>query len=257
MLIEARAGDPQLSEEDHAAAVFLAGQYSTAILPVYVLPPIGTCAAMTGEYRPGDTFAPLLGLGFEAPPGGSVDAGEIGISSPSGSRTLTAWTPGFYSQPLSGGRGSRPGPPYLVPGEYRISGSGTPNVGPFSLRLRAAAPLVWNNRDRLGEIARSRGDTVEWSGAMPDRPVVVLAAGVDRSSAAAFACWCAADPEAGRFTIPPAILANLPAAEAEAGLPLGFLVVMQAGSSAAIEARGIDKGTAVYLAGSGRSVRYR
>lgn len=62
MLIEARPGDPQVSEQDNAAGLFLSGPPGAPILPIHLQPPAGTCAAMAGEYHPGDSFARLLGL---------------------------------------------------------------------------------------------------------------------------------------------------------------------------------------------------
>ena len=255
MLIEARPGDPQVSEQDNAAGLFLSGPPGAPILPIHLQPPAGTCAAMAGEYHPGDSFARLLGLSQDAPAGRGLNAGEITILGPPGSRVITAWTPGFYSQPLSGARVKGSAQPYFVPGEYRITGGGTESVGAFSLRLTAAAPLVWRNRGSLGEIVRARGATVAWSGAARDQPVLVIAAGVDRASTAAFACWCVANPSTGQFTLTPAMLANFPATEP--GLPLAFLALAQAATLAAIEATGIDRGMGLFLAGSARTVRYR
>jgi len=254
-LIEPRPGDPQVSEQDNAAGVFLSGPQGAPILPIHVQPPAGTCAAMAGEYHPGDSFAGLLGLSQDMPSGRGLNAGEITIHGPSGARVMTAWTPGFYSQPLSAARGKGSAQPYLVPGEYHITGGGTESVGAFSLRLTAAAPLVWRNRGGLSNIVRVRGATVEWSGAAQDRPVLVIAAGIDRASTAAFACWCVANPSAGQFTLTAAMLANFPATEP--GLPLAFLALAQAATAGAIEATGIDRGMGFFLAGSARTVRYR
>ena len=122
---------------------------------------------------------------------------------------------GFYRARLS----KRSTKLFLVPGDLQVSSQGGTAVGPFAATVRAAAPLLWTNREQLSVVERRKGLAVEWKDADPRRPVLIAAVSVDRLSTAAYACLCAAPAGAGGFTIPAAMLANLPSGSAGAGLP--------------------------------------
>jgi hypothetical protein len=82
-----------------------------------------------------------------------------------------------------------------------------------------------------------------------------MAISIDRASTAYFQNICVASPGAKQFTIPPAMLANLPATEEGAGVPLSYMSILQSpsGSRAEIRATGIS-GLAIYFGGGARSV---
>jgi hypothetical protein len=90
--------------------------------------------------------------------------------------------------------------------------------------------------------------TLRWK--PPSEPGVVLLAltGVEPSGAAWGACYCAAAGDAGSFTIPPAMLANLPASQASAlSMPSLGLSWLPFANQRPLTARGLDNGLAISL----------
>lgn len=257
LTIEVNPGDLRSSIEEQGAAAFTAP--GSPLPPIRVLPPAGTCMGVAGTYQTGEGGQILFGLNLNLPGMQTLDAGrQIEISGNGATRKLTARKPGFFSQSLAL-RANRVNdrPAFLFPGDYTIAGSGGPAAGAFQTKLHVATPLVWIDRERFNLIDRRRGATLKWAGHDPSRPVIVMAFSVDRFSTVSFASLCVAAPGATEFTIPPAMLANLPATDESPGLPLSYLAVLQSpsGSMAEIRAPGIF-GFAIYFGGGGRSVVY-
>jgi len=111
-------------------------------------------------------------------------------------------------------------------------------------------------------VDRTRELSVEWRGAAADRLVIVLAMNVDRVSTATGTVVCAALPAAGRLTIGPELLANLPSSmpdsASKGGVPYNrlFLGTVPAAPQR-IEAPGLDGGAIIGLYTTGRLVDYR
>jgi hypothetical protein len=254
LLLELRPGDPEASDEETADAVFLSAS-TPAVLPLHILPPPGACVGVAANLNPGGVAAALAAWALGAAGGQGIDAGpEIVATGASGARRMLAGAPGVY-----GSRTSRRAPQAaFAPGQVRIAAAGGPGAGAFSATLRASAPLAWTNRERSAAIDRAQGATVEWANADPARPVLILAAGADRLSAAGYACLCTAPAGSTRFALPAAMLANIPPTRPGAGPPAGLLLVMQSprGGQATFPAKGIDAGAALFVAGSGRSLTY-
>ncbi len=257
MLLETRPGDWETNEHETIQATFVTGNGSALVVPLHLLPPAGTCTGLPGVYQSGGDTAALLGLAFEASGARGLDAGqEIAVTGAGGKLNLVAGPDGFYRVRLS----RRSTKEFLLPGDLQIASPGGTAVGPFTATARIAGTLAWKNREQLAVVDRRNGVRVEWKDADPRRPVLIIALSVDRLSTAAYACLCVAQPEAaGAFSIPAAMLANLPATSGDAGLPHGLLLLTQSarGGFARFQARGIATGTVLYLSGSGRSVSYR
>ena len=256
MLLEIRPGDWNIQDHESIEATFAGSAGAPLVVPLQLLPPAGTCTGLSGIYESGSGGAALAGMAFDAAGARGLDAGdEIDIAGPAGKLNMVGGPKGFYRARIS----RRSTQPFLVPGEYRISAPGGSAVGPFAATVRAAEPLTWKNREQLAAVDRRQGVSVEWQNADPHRPVLIVALSVDRLTTAAYACLCAAPAGAGRFAIPAAMLANLPATQADAGLPQSLLLLMQSptGAYARFQTRGLPGGTAMYLAGTGRSVSYR
>ncbi|MGA3187966.1 MAG: hypothetical protein ABSF22_12725, partial [Bryobacteraceae bacterium] len=170
--------------------------------------------------------------------------------------------PGFFRARL-GGRdvrfGPRSQPPFLDPGEYRLTVPGGRDIGPFAATFTGPSPIEWTNRDRMDAVDRSRELVMEWRGAAPDRLVIVLATNIDRVSTASGTVLCAALPAAGHLTIAPEILANLPASTSDNGrIPYNrlFLGTVPAKTSP-VEASGLNAGAIIGLYTTGRFVDYK
>ncbi|HZT29803.1 MAG TPA: hypothetical protein VFA33_07970 [Bryobacteraceae bacterium] len=256
-------GVPSAAINDEGAAVFLEAEPGEdLLLPIHLAPPSGTCTAYTGLYESAGGFtSTLLGMLLENVRGRGLDAGaSIALNGARAARTLPAArrTQGFYGALLgSETPGGRARPLFLDPGSYQATAPGGPGVGPFRVSLNMPRPFSWTNEDRLETIDRARGFTVEWQGLAPTAPLGILAVNVDPRTTAMAACFCVAAPGSRGFHVPPAMLANLPAAAPPAGLPLSMLFVGSLGSAQPMQARGLDQGAAETLVIRGREARFR
>lgn len=110
----------------------------------------------------------------------------------------------------------------LTAGTYTFSSPGSssddslsyPASGPFSVALILPELLDWTNREALGNIDRSQPLTVTWSNSVPGAwlniaGTSIFGVGDNGTLGMTFSCW--ADAAAGSFTVPPEILAAMPA----------------------------------------------
>lgn len=107
----------------------------------------------------------------------------------------------------------------MIPGEYRLSGNGGADVGPFQASLNVPA-FDWTNADDLHWVNRNQNLPVTWSGnssggVMIQGLGVRTVAGdarVNAKTAILEATYfvCAADGAAGQFTVPASVVRELP-----------------------------------------------
>lgn len=167
---------------------------------------------------------------------------------------------------LPGGGGT----PVVAAGTYRLTGPGGNDVGPFEASVSVPAPFVWTNRDGINDVTRSQGLALTWSGGAG----VMIISGVSARrvggtaenpdyEGAAFACF--ANAGAGNFTVPAAILDQLPeSGDVMAGAGLGFLSLGNSGPlegnrfRAPLRAGGeVEYAVFEYDISSSKMVRYR
>ncbi len=228
--------------------------------PLLMTPPAFACAtyATTGvddiSLRPSFIGALLNSLRGEAlDPGYRVDLSRGG-SIRRAPRIGVA--PGVHRITLGGTDGraaSRRLPLFFEPGAYVAGAAGGYEVGAFQVGLESPARFEWTNRAALATIDRGRDTTIEWRGATAGNAISIFGVAIDRANSAA-ACWmCMGEASAGRFTVPGAVLATLPAAASDSLLFLTSLprAVVE------IRAPGLEEGAGmsayVHVAG----VRYR
>jgi hypothetical protein len=148
---------------------------------------------------------------------------------------------------------------YLSRGPYTVSAPGGGDVGGFSVKLDVPPQVVWKNRDRIGEIERDAGVTLEWKAARGNDAILILAVNADRYSGDSAVCLCMAPARDGHFRIPPIALGNLPATLDEDDLTASYLVMMEIplDPPVRIEAHGLDAAFAAFVSASGRLVKYK
>ena len=235
------------------------------------LPPANTCTVFTARLNlrqiMGQTRAPAewTSIPEKTPGNRRLDAGPaISVSGPAGERALhrDARQHDYYSAILGGlAPFSREAakPMYLSRGPYTVSAPGGGDVGGFSVKLDVPPQVVWKNRDRIGEIERDAGVTLEWKAARGNDAILILAVNADRYSGDSAVCLCMAPARDGHFRIPPIALGNLPATLDEDDLTASYLVMMEIplDPPVRIEARGLDAAFAAFVSASGRLVKYK
>jgi len=158
-----------------------------------------------------------------------MEAGPLlTIEGPQGTRQIPRAGPGAYYLDSTGI------PLFLGPGTYTASGTSGVDVGPFRASLLAPSAPNWTTAG--GD--RGRGITLAWTGGEPPGGLI----GVSGQS-----FFCTASASAGSITVPPAVVANLPASLA---------VSLIASSGSAFLAEGLDAGFFSYAHFNSRFVDF-
>jgi uncharacterized protein (TIGR03437 family) len=231
--------------------------------PMFSLPPAGTCTSYTfaGDFPISPGFLP----GMTPPTGRVLDAGAITISSggtPPANQTATALAPGMYLAPLGGAIPTIPGSQntaFLNPGSFALGGAGGKDVGSFQATLTMPAPPNWTNRDQLSSVTRSQGFTVAWTGAAAGQTVFIGGGGVDLPVNSTGMFLCIAKPGDTSLTVPPDVLANVPAAHARLIQSKGVVYIGQwpIASPVQFNASGLDSGLLLGTEVSGKTVMFQ
>ena len=170
-----------------------------------------------------------------------LDAGTITASSPNGVGPTTLMSiptvKGSYFAQLPTGFITAAG------GMFGFKGGGGADVGAFSTSVNLPTPLLtWTNQSAAATVTRSSGLPVTWSGgstASTGQSYVTIT-GISISGSASGAFTCIAPVSAQQFTVPPYVLAALPAGT-------GNVVVGNETGYGTFSASGIDLGLAVGL----------
>ncbi|MGD0869133.1 MAG: hypothetical protein ABSB88_06260 [Bryobacteraceae bacterium] len=254
---QASAGSDAGYQFDYAVASF--GKQQSGSRPFPPLPPFGSCTVITRRIN----LLQILGQAW-VPGNLGLDTGpSISVAGPAGIKVLRrgAHLRDVYDAPLGGeipfGHVQRT-PPYLQPGVYTVTSSGGQDIGPFTARVEAQRLIQWKNRDRLAEVRRSAGVTVEWTEARRKDAVLIAAASSDHVTGDSALCVCLAYAKDRRFTIPPVSLGNLPPAGDDTPVP-GFLLLSELPLEppVRIQAQGLDAAFATFLSADARVVRFR
>jgi uncharacterized protein (TIGR03437 family) len=219
---------------------------------------LGSCVVSTFEYNR------IAGTGLSGPSPISVntattlDAGsQITLNGPNGTIALLPQN-GYYSPT---------GTPVIVTaaggGSFTFSnGSGGKDVGGFSTTLAESGtnPLVWSNQPAITAVARSQGQTVQWTGGVTASFVLISGSSATFDSTgdtigATFAC--AAPVSAGQFTVPTSVLESLPASGTVDGVSVpGSLSVADVALPQKFSASGLNEGIAVFFETNSLEVPY-
>jgi hypothetical protein len=252
------------STDDEAAVTFASKDALPVLSPLLLLPPPGTCTAYTGSLQD-DAVLPnsISGALISLIRNRGLDAGPQ-LTARGAGQTRVVFSEngvnGYYRARLgqAGPAASRRAPAlFLEPGEVMLAGPGGSDIGAFEVRFAAPTPFEWTNREALAVVERARGLTLRWRGA--SGLVVILANNVDQLTTASGTCLCVERASAGVFTIPSAMLANLPISRDLPGVSLDRLYVSSflEGAAAEIRAAGLDRGVALSLYAIGRAIPYR
>jgi uncharacterized protein (TIGR03437 family) len=271
--LELEAGKPPTDLTlDLGAGLFqeFAAGGELAYNPLLSYPPRGTCMTYSGDLDLGA----MLGAGTKVEDTGgltgrALDAGsQLTVTGPKGApiplpRANEEATTGPYAALLGGSLpiGDGPAlPPFLDGGQYTVKGTGGKDVGSFSVSLNVPQGVNWTDRNRIKQVDRNSGFTFNWSGGGSSQIVLVGGASTDQKNQVAAGFFCSAPAAQGSFTVPPNVLANLPASLGEnAEQTLGALMVatMPDAPFQTFTASGLDTGLALYFLVSATTVPYK
>ncbi len=200
---------------DHAVAAFRAPGVKTFMFnSALAVPPAGSCTVYAGT---GDYSGSVGQFSF---PNAVLDAGTLTLTGSAGTQNFqktSADAVNIYSTAPGTSTSLPPStgiaPLYLDPGTFRIDGGGGADVGGFSASIAIpASPLNWTNRDAIQTIDRTQPLTLNWSGSAS--AVVIEGVNYDAPTNSSVKFQCLAPAGASAFTVPPWILANMPASQA-------------------------------------------
>lgn len=215
--------------------------------------PIGSCTVFSEK---GSATVPI-DLTLPTP----LDAGaSLSLTGPKGAKTLTKDATGTYSATLGGGfdipglPSTGTNPPYLDPGTYTVKGTGGTDVGAFTATITVPSPLTWTNQDAISLVSRGNGVTVNWTGGGANDTVLITGlATIDTPATATAGFNCFAPASAGTFTVPSAVLLQLPATKAEGG----YLSVASYVTPVAFTATGLDQGYFSSIVSAAKTVTFQ
>ena len=175
-----------------------------------------------------------------------LNAGTITVKSPNAgfspvNLTSSSFSPGFYASIDAMGNST------LTTGFLTQSGGIFPftatagtDVGAFSTSVNFPTPLLqWTNQAASATVTRSAGLPITWTGGSPGSYVTISGSSSSASVSSYFVCL--APVAAGQFTVPPYVLATLPASTN------GSLSVQNNTAPQSFTATGLDYGFAIGL----------
>jgi uncharacterized protein (TIGR03437 family) len=101
----------------------------------------------------------------------------------------------------------------LTAGAYTFTGTGGPDVGPFTANYTMPPVFVWTNQSSITTVNRAGGVTVNWTGGDPAGYVTISGSSTNSSvnPAVSASFTCTARDSDLTFTVPPVVLLSLPA----------------------------------------------
>jgi uncharacterized protein (TIGR03437 family) len=181
---------------DYASAIFrtISGPSFAGYQSVY-LPTLGSCM-VTQSASSTPTGPSFLGW---------LQAGDISVQGPNGTRPVPATTPGTYAaNPLSGGYIPDSG------GTFTFTGTAGPDVGAFSVAAVVPQTLPWkDSASPMSSIDRTQPLAITWLGSNATDIVQIVgtAALAGGGFSAEFVCDAV---NTGSFTVPAAVLQAMP-----------------------------------------------
>jgi uncharacterized protein (TIGR03437 family) len=224
----------------------------------FSLPPAGSCTVYT---VPGDLFAgdPFYGAdpndrylstGYPVTVAGA--RGTKSVAKPVSAKSYGQLGFSISGAPINDTT-------LLAPGDFTVISSVGPDVGAMNTKITVPPPLTWTNRDQLSTVTRSQGVTVNWSGVPAGQVVFITGGAVDVPNNVTGMFYCVASAGASSFTVPPAILANVPASRPVFVQTKALIYVgMAPGISApTFTAAGLDTAVAMPVYLSGKTVTFK
>lgn len=245
---------------DSANSIF--GQYS----PAELSSSLGMTQSPSVGYCTVSQFLGLNPLPVDPIKPAPLDAGaSLSITGPAGAKAIPSSSTGVYAATLGGVELDQiltgtPGPPYLLPGSYTISGSSGSAVGSFSQQFTIPTDVTWTNSAAITTLDRSKDLTITWTGGASPNYVAISGLGVTATgplgpstTSPGNVFLCVVPAAAGTFTVPSIVLQALPPSSASA-IPTSFLLVGTQLQTVKFKASGLDDGYVTYRSLTGNNV---
>jgi len=131
------------------------------------------------------------------------------------------------------------------------------DVPGFTVSVPVPEFVVWTNRDAIEEVDRARGVTLRWNA--PEESIVLAGAvNADQVAGGSGICLCAAAAETRSIDLPPLMLTNLPASNAQGASPYSLIFIVALPRDAIHkQVIGLDVFSAAFGSSSSRSVVFR
>jgi uncharacterized protein (TIGR03437 family) len=223
---------------------------------------IGSCIVTTFSGNSSQVVDPVLPV--------YLDAGAtINLTGGTTPQTLTRNAQyGFYSIPTPSGATTTP---TFIPdagGTFTFNnGSGGADVGSLqNATIALGAPIVWTNMAQITDVTRTNDLPITWTGGNPGTYVQIsgssISLGADSSSTVVVIFSCTAPVAALQFTVPRAVLLQLPASSSVSSggvsIPVpGSLAVGNYANPVKFTATGLDVGYASAYVTNSTSVNYK
>jgi uncharacterized protein (TIGR03437 family) len=135
-----------------------------------------------------------------------LNAGTVSMQGPEGTYALTSTT------------GATPDgaelPSGAIPasgGTFTFTGTGSAEVGPFSVTVNLSPLMTWTNSGAAATVTRSQGLEINWSGGQPSSYIQIIGQSVSSTPGIGATFQCFVPQSAMTFTVPPYVLNALPA----------------------------------------------
>ena len=150
-------------------------------------------------------------------------------------------------------------PLFLRPGKLRVRTTGAPEMPALDFEVPIPHPVRWSERNRAGEVDRSKGLTLHWDTKGGAQPIAIAGVNIDKPSRAAAAFLCLPERHSTSFHVPKEVLEALPPSRTQFGQSMGFLFVatLPGLDPPLFNEGGLDALLATGLAADGRSIEFR
>jgi hypothetical protein len=128
--------------------------------------------------------------------------------------------------------------------------------GAVNASIAVSNPLTWTNRDQTTKVNRAQPLTLNWSGGPAGQTIEILGENSDLRTNSSALFYCVAPAGAASFTVPPQVLAFLPASRPNPVDSTGIIFVISSVSTP-LTASGSDAGLASALYKTGKTVVFQ
>ena len=129
---------------------------------------------------------------------------------------------------------------FLDPGNFTVTSAGTSAVGAIQASVAQATPITWTNETQISAIDRTQPLMLTWSGAPSGSPVQIYGGAFDVPNNASASFLCIAPAGSQSFTVPPYILASIPASRSNPAQTHALLSVGALNPPVAFTAKGLN-----------------